>query len=113
MADAGEGSDGRERRRAPRFAPDQLPEPVFVVGTRLITIGALGLMMEAPVPLAPDSSLRFRLVLEGEKAEVEGRVRSCVPRPPAWGIGIEFEKLSPSARDRLERLLTRARRGSA
>lgn len=111
MAPADEGSD-RERRRVPRYTPDQLPEPVFVVGSRLLTIGALGLMLEAPVPLARDSTLHFHLVVAGSKDNVDARVRSCIPRPPCWGVGVEFERISPEAQARLERLLARAVSGA-
>jgi hypothetical protein len=108
---SGDERTGQERRRVPRYTPDQLSEPVYVVGSRLLTIGALGLMLEAPVPLAPESSLRLHLVVAGEKAKVDARVRSCVARPPCWGVGVEFERISPEAQVRLERLLARAQRG--
>jgi hypothetical protein len=78
------------------------------VGARLVTIGALGLMVEAPVPLARDSPLELHLVVAGQKASVDARVRSCVQRPPAWGVGVEFESISPEARARLERVLAKA-----
>ena len=107
MASADETS-ARERRRVPRYRPAQLPEPVFVVGSRLVTIGALGLMLEAPVPLARDSTLHFHLVIAGAKDKVDARVRSCIPRPPCWAVGLEFERISPETQARLERLLARA-----
>ena len=37
-------------------------------------------MLEAPVPLAPESTLHLRLVLGGERADVDARVRGCAPR---------------------------------
>lgn len=107
MASADERPD-RDRRRVPRYTPDQLPEPVFVVGSRVVTIGALGLMLEAPVPLARDSALHFHLVVAGLKDDVDARVRSCIARPSSWGVGVEFERISPETRARLERLLARA-----
>ena len=106
-----------ERRRVPRFEPAELGEAVFVVGSRMVNIGAHGLMLEAPVPLATDSSLRFHLVVGGHKAPIEARVRSCVPRSrgrqAAWGVGVEFESIGDAARQRLERALVPRRRGSA
>ena len=111
------GPDGVERRRAPRLEPDDLSEPVFVVGSRLVNIGPGGLMLEAPVPLAPESSLHLRLVLGGERAEVDARVRACSPRSHgrrhAWGVGLQFENLAPATRERLERALAPRKKGRA
>jgi len=103
------GPDGVERRRAPRLEPDDLAEPVLVVGSRLVNIGPGGLMLEAPIPLSPESSLRLRLVVAGERTDVHARVRGCVPRPEgrrqAWAVGVEFENLDPVARARLDRAI--------
>ena len=111
------GPDGVERRLAPRLRSDDLAEPVFVIGSRLVNIGAGGLMLEAPVPLAPDSTLHLCLVLGGERSEVDARVRGCSPRSPgqgrAWGVGVQFENLEPAARERLERALLPRKRGRA
>lgn len=106
-----------ERRRAPRYDPSELDEPVFVVGSRMVNVGVLGLMLDAPVPLATDSSVRLHLVVGEHKAAVDARVRSCVPRAAAgastWGVGVEFEQISEPARERLERALVSGRRGTA
>jgi len=106
-----------ERRRAPRLEPDDLAEPVLVVGSRLVNIGPGGLMLEAPIPLSPDSSLRLHLVVAGERTDVHARVRACVPRSvgrrQAWGVGVEFEDLDPVARARLERALGPRGKGRA
>jgi hypothetical protein len=103
------GPDGVERRRAPRLEPAELAEPVIVVGSRLVNIGPGGLMLEAPIPLTPESTLRLRLVVGGERTDVHARVRGCVPRPEgrrnAWAVGVEFEDLEPEARARLERAM--------
>ncbi len=111
------GPDGVERRRAPRLEPHELSEPVFVVGSRLVNIGPGGLMLEAPVPLDPGSALHLRLVMGGERAEVDARVRGCAPRPQGqhrvWGVGVQFENLAPAARERLERALLPRRKGQA
>ena len=111
------GPDGVERRLAPRLEPDELSEPVLVIGSRLVNIGPGGLMLEAPVPLAPESALHLRLVLGGERAEVDARVRGCCPAlaraPPGWGVGVQFENLEPAARERLERALLPRRKGRA
>ena len=111
------GPEGVERRLAPRLEPDDLAEPVFVIGSRLVNIGPGGLMLEAPVPLAPESALHLRLVLGGERAEVDARVCGCSPRSHgrrrAWGVGVQFENLQPAARARLERALLPRRKGRA
>lgn len=103
------GPGGVERRRAPRLEPQELAEPVLVVGSRLVNIGPDGLMLEAPVPLAPESSLHLRLVLGGERADVDTRVRGCSARARGhrhtWRVGVEFENLDPAARERLDRAL--------
>jgi hypothetical protein len=111
------GPDGVERRLAPRLEPDDLSEPVVVIGSRLVNIGPGGLMLEAPVPIAPESILHLRLVLGGARAEVDARVCGCSPRSrgrhPAWGVGVQFENLEPAARERLERALVPRRKGRA
>lgn len=108
---------GVERRRAPRLEPDDLAEPVVVVGSRLLNIGPGGLMLEAPIPLSPESSLQLRLVVAGERTDVHARVRGCVQRAAgrrkAWGVGVEFEDLDPVARERLERALGPGSKGRA
>jgi hypothetical protein len=111
------GPGGVERRLTPRLEPDDLSETVFVVGSRLVNIGRGGLMLEAPVPLAPDSTLQLHLVLGGKRTQVDARVRGCVPRSegrhPAWGVGVQFENLPPAVLERLERALVPRRKGQA
>ena len=108
------GPNGLERRRAPRLEPGELAEPVLVVGSRLVNIGPQGLMLEAPVPLAPESILQLRLVVGGEKTDVDARVCGCVPRPQgrarSWGVGVEFQNMDPAARERLARALGSGRK---
>jgi hypothetical protein len=98
-----------ERRQAPRLEPAELAEPVLVVGSRLVNIGPGGLMLEAPVPLAPDSPLHLHLLVGGERTDLDARVRGCVqrgtPRRAAWGVGVQFETMGSAARERLERAL--------
>ena len=105
--------DGIERRKAVRSAPDQLSEPVSVVGARLLDVSAGGVLIDAPVPLAPDSTLRVRLVVGGVKTELETRVTGCrrlhgSTRP--WGVGLEFADVPKEMSLRLERAL-RTRHG--
>jgi hypothetical protein len=111
------GPGGVERRLAPRLEPDDLSEPVVVIGSRLVNIGPGGLMLEAPVPLTLESTLHLRLVVGGERTEVDARVRGCAPRSherrPAWGVRVQFENLEPAVRHRLERALRPRTKGQA
>jgi len=80
-----------------------------VVGSRLVNIGPGGLMLEAPVPLTPDSTLQLHLLVGGERTDLDGRVRGCVQRGAglrtAWGVGVQFQAVDPLSRERLERAL--------
>jgi Tfp pilus assembly protein PilZ len=82
------------------------------MGARLLDVSAGGLLIDAPVPLAPDSRLQVRLVVGGVKTQLETRVAGCrrlhgSSRP--WGIGLEFSKIPTETRDRLERALATGR----
>ena len=98
-----------ERRQAPRLEPAELAEPVLVVGSRLLNIGPGGLMLEAPIPLAPDSPLHLHLLVGGERTDLDVRVRGCVQRNvgrrSSWGVGVQFEAIDAASRERLERAL--------
>ena len=111
------GPGGVERRLAPRYEPKELSETVIVIGSRLVNIGRGGLMLEAPIPFAPESTLHLRLVLGGERADVDARVRGCAPRSSgpgrAWAVGVQFENLEPAVRERLERALVPRKKGRA
>ena len=63
------GPMGVERRSHPRLAPEELAEPVSVVGSRLLNIGRGGLMLEAPIPLAPESTGRGKSDTPAAEAE--------------------------------------------
>lgn len=111
------GPGGEERRLSPRFEPQELAQPVQVIGSRLVNISRGGVMLEAPVPLSPDSTLHLHLVLGGERSDVDARVRGCVPRTQGrhatWGVGLEFQSLDAVTLERLDRALTpRGRRSS-
>jgi hypothetical protein len=106
---SGRRADELERRQAPRLEPAELAEPVLVVGSRLLNIGPGGLMLEAPVPLAPDSPLHLHLLVGGERTDLDVRVRGCVQRAvgrrSSWGVGVQFEAIDSASRERLERAL--------
>ncbi len=88
-----------------------------MVGSRLLNIGRGGLMLEAPIALAPESTLHLRLLLGGQRADVDARVCACVERGTgrrrSWGVGLQFESLPPEAAARLDRALRPARTGRA
>jgi hypothetical protein len=111
------GPGGVERRRFPRLEPAELAEPVLVIGSHLVNISRGGVRLEAPVPLAPESLLQLHLVVGGERADVEARVRGCAPLGPGrrarWGVGLEFVDLDPVTIERLERALTPRKRNSS
>jgi hypothetical protein len=111
------GPGGVERRLAPRFGPEDLAQPVQVVGSRLVNISRGGVLLEAPVPLAPESKLHLRLVLAGERSDVDACVRACVPRSrgrhSTWGVGLEFQDIDAETLERLDRVLTPRRRSSS
>ncbi len=81
-----------------------------MVGTRLLDISHGGLAIEAPIPLAPESNLRLRLVVAGVKTELETRVADCRRRTSSrgqpWGVGVEFTEVPRETRQRLTRVLT-------
>ena len=88
--------------------PRHLSTPVSVVGTHLLNISYDGALIEAVVPLARDSTLRFRLVVEGVKSELEARVAQCRPRARSggrWNVGLEFTEVPHDVRERLTRAL--------
>ena len=71
-------------------------------------------MLEAPVPLVPDSPLQLHLVVGGERTDLDARVRGCVQRgigaPHRVGsVGVQFETVDPVSRERLERAWASAR----
>jgi hypothetical protein len=96
-AGAGFGTKGLERRRGPRIPVDKLAVAVSVVGARLVNISLFGMMIESPVPLEREAILSFRLVVGGQKGDVEARVAACTlgasGRARRYGIGLEFTPL--------------------
>lgn len=106
------GPDGLERRRVERI-PMTPPAPsVAVLGARLVNVSRYGMMIESPVPLERDSVLQLRLIVAGEKADVEARVAACTPGATGggrrFGIGLEFTMIPSGIRERLARALSEA-----
>jgi len=105
---------GIERRRSARRDPGELTESVAVVGARLIDISHHGLQIEAPVPLAPDATMKLRLLIGGVRAEIGVRVATCRRQPLGrgrpWGVGVEFVEVAPEERERINHALSTWRR---
>jgi PilZ domain len=96
---------GLERRRAERVRVPPRGGAVSVVGARLVNISGYGMMIESLVPLEAEARMDFRLVIAGEKVDVEARVAACSllssGRRRVFGVGCEFTSLSDSVRERL------------
>ncbi len=80
-----------------------------VVGAHLLDVSIHGMAIESPVALEQESFHRFRLVIAGEKVDVEARVAVCRPQQAGprrhFGIGMEFKHIPPEAQERLARVL--------
>ena len=86
-----------------------VPRQVRVVGARLVAVSRYGMTIESPLPLERDAVLQLRLVVAGEKADVEARVSACQPGAGgrrSFDVGLEFTALPPGIKDRLVRALT-------
>ena len=105
-----EPSTGVERRRAVRFPMPPAGGVVSVVGARLLNVSAGGMLIESLMPLESESVHRFRLIVAGEKIDIEAKVASCVARPGekrrSYGIGMEFKRLPPGAKEQLGQVLS-------
>jgi len=96
---------GRERRRAVRV-PMGPGGPVALVGARLVNVSPFGMLIESPLPMAPDAVHRFRLVIGRENADVEARVAACWPGGThRYHVGLEFVRLADDVRGRLAEVL--------
>lgn len=108
------GTKGLERRRAERITLDGAP--VAMVGARLVNASLYGMMIESPVPLEREAILPLRLVIRGEKADIEARVAATWPLPGPkreFGVGLELTQMEESARERLAKVLQEAREAAA
>jgi PilZ domain-containing protein len=113
------GPDGLDRRRSLRVSLAELEGAVSVVGAKLVNVNHHGMLIDSPVPLELEATARLRLVIRGQKIDVEARVAGCTltasgPRP-RFGVGFEFLDMPEEARDRLHKtlaLLTERRRSA-
>jgi Tfp pilus assembly protein PilZ len=57
-----------------------------------------------------DSVLPLRLIVSGEKVDIETRVAACTPiageRRKAYGIGLEFTQIRSEVQDKIRHILT-------
>ncbi len=81
---------------------------VSVVGAALVNVSSYGMMIESPVPLERDTVMQFRLVVAGQKADVEARVAACMPVPAGrrYTVALEFVRIPPETQQRLVRVLS-------
>jgi Tfp pilus assembly protein PilZ len=103
------GPQGLERRRVERAVAAPSALAVSVVGARLVNVSRYGMMIESLVPFETDTVLQLRLVVDGQKADVEARVAACTAGAAgarrSYGIGLEFTHMPPPVRDRLARAI--------
>ncbi len=90
---------------------------ISVVGARLINVSSHGMRIESLVPMEEGLRLQFRMLIAGEKTDVEARVACCSllssGRRRVYGVGLEFTSIPPAASARLRELLTAPRALSA
>jgi hypothetical protein len=109
MSEAGAPPSGFERRRSERIPVPPRGGPVSVVGARLVNVSAHGMLIESLVLLEREAQMNFRLVIAGEKVDVEARVAVCSllssGRRRIFGVGLEFTAMPEAARQRLADVL--------
>ena len=101
---------GPERRSSPRIkAFEPLPgELALDLESDVLKLSTGGMMIRLPFPLPIESRHRFTLVIEEAVMELSGVVRNCQSLGEAWpayGVGVEFEKLDDDTHLRLERFV--------
>jgi hypothetical protein len=100
---------GLEQRRSPRYPVPKTGGPVSVVGAKVVNVSSHGLLIESLVAMEAGASLPLRLVILGEKVDVNARVAQCVAaqgeKRRVFKIGLEFVSLPADARERLAEAL--------
>jgi hypothetical protein len=90
---------------------------ISVVGARLVDVSAHGMLIESLVPMEEGLSLRLRVVIAGEKHDIEARVAYCSllasGRRRLYGVGLELSSIPSAAQERLREILTSTRAVSA
>jgi len=100
---------GFERRRSERFPLPPRGGEIAVVGARLVNVSVHGMLIESMVPMEENSTLQLRMLVAGQKADVEARVACCSTlshgRRRLYGVGLEFTAIPEAAQKRLRELL--------
>jgi hypothetical protein len=96
-----------EHRRAPRLVVPPVEGPISVVGARLLNVSSYGLLIETPLSMDAGQTMPLRMLVLGEKLDVEARVVDCRrgQGPRRYHVGLEFLSLPPAARERLAEAL--------
>lgn len=109
MTEAASPKTGIERRRTERIPMPATGGVVSVVGGRLVNVSSYGMMIESPMALETDTILQFRLVIAGDKVDVEARVACCAglrdTGRKGYGVGLEFVRIPPEAQAKLTDIL--------
>lgn len=107
---------GLDRRRAERIPVPPRGGAVSVVGGRLINVSLYGMLIESLVPMERDARLRLRIVIAGEKVDVETQVVACSllssARRKLFGVGLEFVDMPEEVRKRLAEALVSVTAGA-
>lgn len=105
------GTQSLERRRSERFPVPSRGGAISVVGARVVNVSAHGMLIESLVPMEREQSLTLRVVVSGEKTDVEARVACCTvlaqSRRRVYGVGLEFAVFPETAHRRLLAALAR------
>lgn len=99
---------GGEQRRSPRIPMPPGGGPISIVGAKLLNVSAYGVLIETPLAMEAEAVMPLRVVLFGEKVDVQARVAQCVPAPGprrAFRIGLEFLSPTPGFRERVAEAL--------
>ena len=104
-----------EHRRAPRLLVPPVGGPISVVGAKLLNVSSYGLLIETPVPMDAGQAMPLRMLVRGEKLDVEARVVDCRAGqgPRRFHVGLEFLSLPPAAKERLAEALHALAEGRA
>jgi PilZ domain-containing protein len=111
VSQAAAGPQRRERRRSERIPVPSRGAAISVVGARVVSISAHGMWIESLVPMERERTITLRVVVAGEKIDVEARVACCSllasSRRRVYGVGLEFAALPETSQERLRETLTR------
>ena len=105
MSQAAAGPQGLERRRSERIPVPSRGGAISVVGARVVNVSGHGMLIESLVPMEREQTMTLRVVVAGEKTDVEARVACCSvlahSRRRVYGVGLEFAAFPETAHRRL------------